>query len=187
MQKIMYNSPLAAQYKKNIEGWFCRHGYFYDKDQHLARIHGCTHIECRICNKEIPKSGWSVCNDCIEKKEIEKYERMEAREWDEKSPVYSDSEERYFHTQQQIKEYCEDEGCTKESLRLRICDSEPLPKLDQDYFLNQDEFLVEYDHLGELPEELIEAIDNVNKVIDNMDPISWYPSNYKVKLEKEKK
>ena len=80
--------------------------------------------------------------------------------------------DRYFQDWDQVEEFCEDEGVEIGKLRLIICEPHYLPLLDASDYGCDD--LAED---GELPDTVLEAIDEFNKVIKAEPPISWFPGN----------
>ncbi len=166
---IMFDSDEAAHLQTGISGWVSRHGLFMGNDERAARYDGCTHRRCEDCGKPCEKS-WLVCAECREKRDIARYNAMPKEEWDEKGMLYSAAANKYFSDWGEAEDSLEDDGGTIESLMLIICEPEYLPLLDpSDYGCDS---LAED---GELPDAVIQAIEDFNKVIKKTGAVSWLP------------
>ena len=179
---ILNTSNEAAKFITNIEGWVDRHGRFFGKEkkvaEEMARWSGCTHIVCPDCGKACQKS-YIRCSDCREKKAIERYKALECKEWDGKTPLYSGRDDEYFFNEQELTDYIEDSFDVESdiaSLRLVVCEPTYLRQVDTDYFCD------ELADDGELPEDVINALDDLNAVIKNEAPVSWSPGKYAADL-----
>ena len=173
--QILKTSDEAAKFVTGISGWLDRHGRFFGKEEDMARWSGCTHIICPDCGKPTPK-GYLRCSICREKSAIERYEQMERKEWDGETPLYSESADEYFFSEDELLDYLESYGETKQALRLIICEPIYLRQVDTDYFCD------ELADDGELPEAVINALNNLNVVIRDEDPVSWMPGKYAIDL-----
>ena len=81
-EQINYDDPKAARYVKNIEGWVDINGRFFGNNpdsEHMARWSSCTHIKCE-CGNLVTK-GWTKCQECRLKSEIEKYNSLPFKEF----------------------------------------------------------------------------------------------------------
>lgn len=172
---ILIDSDEAAK-RATVEGWMSRTGRFYWEHERSARYDGCTHVYCEDCNSVIPKRGLTICNDCKEKKQIERYNAMPRKAWDRETPLYSEEHDEYFFSEDELGYFIEEHKCSIESLRLIICEPNRLRKLDDSFF---DDDLPDGE---ELPEDLGRAIDNFNAVIDSLPPVSWSPGKYAADL-----
>jgi len=94
---------------------------------------------------------------------------MPKEEWDEKGMLYSDLDGKYFSSWGKVEDYAEDKEIGIDKLRLIICEPQYLPLIPDDYGCD------ELPQDGELPDDVIQAINDVNKVIRASEPISWYP------------
>ena len=167
-KEILYTSDKLVKYVKNIEGWVDVNGRFWGKDEHAARWSGCTHIICPDCGKPTSKN-YTICSDCREKKAIERYNEKERIIWDGEIPLYSASADEYFFDADEILDYMEEANCNVESLRFLICDPVKLGNIDSDYWEDQ---LADG---GDLPNEVLKAINELNELINDQPPVSWYP------------
>ena len=170
-EQILNTSDEAAKFVTNIEGWIDRHGRFFGKEEAMARWSGCTHIACPECGEPTIK-GYTICHNCREERAIKRYEAMEHREWDGETPLYSDFIDKYFFSEDDLSDFMEDCRCTTESLRLIICEPKYLREVDTDYFCD------ELADDGELSEDVVSALNGLNMVIRNEDPVSWIPGKY---------
>ena len=171
-EHVLYNSDKAAKFVTGIEGWVDRQGRFWGKDEHMARYSGCTHIDCKDCGKLIPVRGYTICDECRNKKDIEKYNTMPRLKWDGMTPLYSDAADEYFFDEDGLRDYMEENGCSIESLRLIICKPNKFREIESDYFCE------ELPEDGELTADLEEALDAFNEVIRSQPPASWSPGKY---------
>ena len=169
--KVLYTSDEAAKFVTNISGWVDRHGHFYGKDENAARYAGCTHIVCQDCGKPTRK-GYLICSDCREKKAIERYKRREKKEWDGKTMLYSDATNDYFQDKDAVEEYIDENGCTLESLRLFLCEQVQLRTIEEDYWCD------DLPDDGELPQEVLSALKELNDAIMDAEPVSWEPGDF---------
>jgi hypothetical protein len=102
---------------------------------------------------------------------------MPKEKWDETGMLYSNSHDKFFSSWGEIGDYCEEEDIGLAELRLVICEPQYLPLLDpSDYGCDE---LAED---GELPDNVIKAIEEFNKVIKETGAVSWYPGKKAVLL-----
>jgi len=175
-KQILNTGDEAAKYVTNIEGWVDCNGRFWGKDEQAARWSGCTHIACRNCGKPTPKN-YTICEDCREKKDIERYEKKDRKQWDGETPLYSEFIDKYFFDGDDLLDYLYVTEKSSESLRLVICCPIYLSQITEDGF---------YDDLpedGELPEDVVKAIDALNDVIREQEPVSWSPGRYAAEID----
>ena len=167
---VLPNSDEAAHFVTNISGWVSRHGRFTGNDERAARYDGSTHSICEDCGNPCSK-GMLVCSDCEEKRDIARYNAMPKEVWNEEGGVYSDAIDKYFWSWDEVEEYCGDEGIDEKDLRLVIC----VPTYGR--YLHEDYFEDELPEDGEVPDSIIKAIEDFNKVLKEAGPLSWYPGN----------
>jgi len=101
---------------------------------------------------------------------------MPKEEWNEVGMLYSDSDDKYFSSWDEIEDYCEDEEIEIDKLRLIICEPQYLPLISSDYGCD------ELTEDGELPDSVEQAIENFNKVIKEVGAVSWIPGKKAVIL-----
>jgi len=173
-KQILNTSDEAAKFITNLEGWIDRSGRFWGNDERMARWSGCTHVICSDCGEPTPK-GYTICKSCREVKAIKRYEAREHKQWDRKTPLYSETADRYFFSEDDLLDYIDLRGDIQ-SLRLLICESIYLREVDEDYFND------ELPEDGELPEDVSNVLEDLNKVIRNQKPVSWFPGKYAAKI-----
>lgn len=168
---VMFDSDEAAQ-PYTMTGWKSRNGFFYDNEQ-VARYDGCTHRKCNECDEPASK-GYTVCDKCRARKEVERYNAMPVADWDGKTMLYSDARDEYYGDMDGAEDVLE-EGETIESLRLIICKPNCVRPLDSEYCL--DDLPDDMD----LPDAISEAMDAFNKTVAGI-VLSWSPSKFALKL-----
>ena len=176
---VLFDSNEAAHFQTGLSGWVSRHGHYWGNDERAARYDGCTHTRCEDCGEPVDR-GRLICPQCHENRQIKRYDAMPKEEWNGEGMLYSDAADRYFRDWDDVECFLEDEGGTADSLRLIICEPEYLPPIQDDYgcdVLAED---------GELPDEVIEAIDKFNEIIKNAGAVSWYPGKKAVFLIADK-
>ncbi len=172
---VLYSSFEAARYATNIEGWIDQHDRFWGKEEHMARWSGCTHILCPECGKPTPKN-YTKCDECREKKAVERYKNKERVQWDRQTPLYSEAADEYFFDEDSLNDYLEDHECTPQSLRLVNCRPIYFREIEDDLFAD------ELPEDGCLPLDVERAIDNLNILLREQGPVSWEPGKYAVEV-----
>lgn len=187
-EKVMIDSPEAATFK-TVEGWVSRDGRFFGKGdgaERAARWSGATHQYCSNC-KTVIKKGWLLCEDCREKRAVEKFEQAPRKKWDGETPIYSDAlDEFVFGSPGEALEtamlYADetDPIPTLESLRLYLCEPQYARQIELD------------DFTGQLPEDWVDgpgwlekAITQFNEAIAGQPPLSWVPGKYALDVSSE--
>lgn len=171
---IMYDSSESAVYRTNIEGWVSSDGRFFGKGdtaEQLARNQGSTHKKCD-CGIIMPSKSYSLCESCRNKKHRENYLKLPFKEYDG-SPVFSTDDEKYFFDEESIIEYCADN--LLDELDLYFAEPNMLWEITDEIW---EEILPED---GEFPDELKNALSELNKVIKNLPAVSWSPSKVRTK------
>lgn len=177
---IIFDSEEAAHFQTGLSGWVSRHGHYWGNDERAARYDGCTHTRCEDCGEPVDR-GRLICSKCHESRQIKRYVAMPKEEWNGNGMLYSDAADRYFADWDEVEYFLKDEGGTIESLRLIICEPQFLPLLDpSDYGCDE---LAED---GELPDNVVQAIDTFNRVIKETGPVSWVPGKKAVILAERK-
>lgn len=165
---IMYDSPEAATYVTNIEGWVDVNGLFFGKGKEgelMARYSSHTHKICD-CGNKIEK-GWIKCSECRRKSGIERYNARQFKEWDGVEPVCTWDGDRYFFNEEDLIEYMEENE--EDTIDLLICEPVNYTQIDLDT-------IVDNTHDDWQPEkELCEKIDEFNNYLKTLPPHSWMP------------
>ena len=176
---VMFDDPAAATYRRDIEGGVSRDGVFCGNSEDLARYRGCTHRPCQKCGKPAPKR-YTACDECRRKAELERYEALERRRWDEVGPVYSEELDRYFSDWSEVNDTADENEIEVKDLRLLICEPVFAREIEpEDYY---HDLLPDDD--GSLPAEIEEAFKTLNNAIrDCKTPLSWEPGKFAVRLE----
>jgi hypothetical protein len=165
---INYDSPEAATFRTNIEGWVSSTGRFWGTDEHMARWEGCTHIKCE-CGGYSEK-GYTKCEECREKAVRERYNALPAKKW-EGEFVYSHACDRYFFSEDDLLEYLEDEELKMDDLKLVVCEPNYLRPLE----IPSDEFPDDQEYEDVISKELRDALDSLNELIKKHKPIMQTP------------
>lgn len=175
---IMYDSKEAAK-EVTVKMWQSSDGRLH-RDEHSARYCGCTHHKCE-CGKTA-KVGWTKCEDCRNELAKENYSKFKFEEWDFIKPVYSNEYEKYFFCEDDLVDFMQgkneddDENFINE-IDLLICKENHWQKVDEDYWSDN----MPEDNDEDLPKEMQEALDNLNKIIDTLKPQSYSPSKIRTR------
>lgn len=173
-EEKIFNTDDKAASLKTVTGWVSRHGLFYGDNENIARLNGCTHLVCD-CGNEYEKGR--MCLSCRNIKEVERYDAREFKEWDGKTPLYSEAIDRYFFDSSELDHYTLDEEIPLEDLRLVICDPVYPCLISQDIW--EDKF-PEGQYLEDVCPELADLLEALNKYIRENKPVfSWYPGKFK--------
>jgi hypothetical protein len=168
---IMYDSPEAATYRKDIEGWISIDNIYCGKGktgEDLARYRSATHTKCE-CGAVIKMRTYTTCDECRHKKAIENYNKLTFKEYDE-SPVVTWDNDIYFFSEVDIQDYLEENEL--ESIDLLFCEENSWNPVEPDYWSD----IMPENSDGYLPKKLQEALDAFNKVISEMPTCSYSPS-----------
>lgn len=176
-EKLLYSDPEAAR-RVTVSGWVDKNGRFYGDNEHMARWSSCTHMICECGNER--KKGWTICKECRDKKETEKYNALEFKEWDGDTPLYSEGADQYFFGEDEILDHCEEYECSPDDLMLIICRPGYASCVEYDHWHDD---LPEGMGLNDVAPELAEAVDALNKLIDEKKFIlSWFPGKYRTTI-----
>jgi hypothetical protein len=158
-----------------VTGWRSRNGHFYGDNEHLARWDGCTHLICD-CGAEMDRT-YTICRACRNKKRLAQYQAMPFKEWDGETPLTLNDDDRYFWSEDDLLEYCEEENIQPEDLRLVICEPNYAWQIDDDYYCD----ILPEDHtLADAYPDLADAIEKVNEMIRKKEkPLSWGAGKYR--------
>ena len=175
---ILKSSPEAARFVTDISGWVDVNNRFFGKDEELARYSSHTHKDCEGgCGKIVTKHQVR-CHECQRLREIERYNKLDYKEWDYASFVYSNYLDKYFRDCGDLEEYlderidCGEEPINSDELMLVLCKPNYFQEVDYDIWsdiLPEDQ--------DEYPKALVDAVDALNKVIESLPPASYSPSN----------
>lgn len=168
---VHYDNPASARYMTDIKGWVDKDNRFFgdnNDSEHNARWSSCTHMNCE-CGRLREKS-FTLCLTCRTFKEFEDYINLPFKEFDGEFPLYSHYVDEYFWDEDGIVNFCEENEVLEKELRLIICSPVKYAHVREDYW---------HDDLpddSDIPDKLKQVLENLNSVIDELPPASYYPS-----------
>ena len=182
---IMSNSDEAATYRTDICGWVANGKFFGDGEdaEAMARQAGSTHVLCIECGKLIENDGYTVrCDECVsrlrEEREVVAYDKLEKKEWDGKTLLYSDAHNEWYHNVEEITDdlFEKNEGkkiTDKDIEEMRLIIGEP------DYYkpIEEEHWASQLSDEEDIPEDLLKAIESFNSEIKDMYSV-WRQSKY---------
>ena len=165
---IMYNDPSLFEPVK-VDAFKGADGNVYMSES-AARWNCCTHVECDNCGGAAWR-GWLLCDNCREANQIDRYNQYGSEKWDGHTALYSESDDKFFFDEDEIRDYCVENERFIGTLRLVICKPIHLRQVDSSYW--KDELPEDCD----LPEPIQEALNKLNEVIRNhKEPVAWEAS-----------
>lgn len=175
---ILAEDDEAAKFVTGLSGWVDKNGVFWGQLEEMARYASATHKRCEECKTAIIKRGYRFCANCQEKKDIERYNKLEKKVWDGESYLYSDRDDVYFSDYQELHDYINEHKIENiDSLRLIICEPEYLRELDEDYWAD------DLPEDTELPDSVLSAIETLNASLKDAGIVSWSPGKYAAIIE----
>jgi len=153
-------------------------GLFGDQEK-LARYSSCTHKRCE-CD-EVMAKYYSFCPKCRESKSKEGFFEKELVLWDGETPLYCEHYEEYFFHESEIDDFiAEYDERSQADLRLLLCESVPVPYIDEDFY---EELSNEDGEMVDIPQAVIEAMNNLNEVArKELSGSLWTPTDKRVDL-----
>jgi hypothetical protein len=177
-EEIILESNDNAAKIKTITGWVSSNGRFFGKNEQAARYDGATHKKCP-CGAIIPITTY--CGICHQKRQKEKYNAMPFKEWDGDTPICTFDNDIFFYCHDGVREHCEENDIRPKDLELVICSPVSPSEIDESHF---DDDLAEDHNLSDVASnELIDALDKINKIIRDHDPFCWMPGEYRTTVE----
>jgi len=178
---IMYNSPEAAEIR-TVTGWFAKGPNVNTKmafcgDDEQARYMGCTHTICTTwgCDN-IVKKRWIYCDSCKSKITKECYKNLPKGEWKE-GPLALYEGDRFFFSEEDLLEYCEDNGVKPSELMLVTCSPNRFAEFEPGEFWGYD--IPENFSAEELiPQEVFELAKQINDIMRNSPDRVWLPDAF---------
>jgi len=171
-QEVIFPDSEKAASLQTVTGWVSRLGHFYGNDEQLARYDGSTHRKCD-CGEVIERNGY--CWKCYERKENDKFLKMERKEWNGTDALYDRIGERFFFSESDLDDYCYENETTPDALELIIC--VPQEAYTVDPVEIYEDILPEDNY--ELPADIKDAFDDLNRAIEeSKSVISWIPGKY---------
>jgi len=162
----------AAEHKTGIEGWVCKTcRRFWGDNEHMAKwcCAGDLKCETKDCAARVKKHSYMYCDQCLSKRDVARWLKLEEVAWDGKSPLVLDDDDKYFFNVEDLDEYLEEHKLSVEDVRLVIAVPDSPPWFEMSEFLS--------DYLSEDSDRLgFEKIDKlVNKWIEKNAPKMWVP------------
>lgn len=165
-KKIILDTSDEAAKPYTMEGWLSSDGRFF-KDESTARYAGSTHSTCS-CGK-LMKRGYTKCEWCSDDLAYQRYLGYFYKEYNGE-PVVTRDGDTYFFSEDELTDYMVDNEL--ESIDLLFCEKNHFHPVNEDYWADY----MPDDSDGELPQALQEALDNLNKVIETLPPVSYSPA-----------
>lgn len=167
---VMRDSPEAAEYRTDLKGWVSRKGQYFGNhpsSEDTARYNGCTHVACKYCATPTEKP-YTACEECRDKKDLERFEALPRADWDGVGMLYSDARSEYYRDIDEAEDGLED-GETLADLRLLICKPVYARQLDMEFF--GDDLP---DGEEQLPPTVEQAMEAFNAAVSGV-ILSWEP------------
>jgi hypothetical protein len=149
-------------------------GHFYlSKERAQEKL--ATHFPCK-CGNGIREKFRIYCDNCEPAEKPKPF-----KDWDGETPLYLDSEDKYFFSKEELDDYIHDNELNPEELTFFICEPNYYSNVELDSW---EDVLTEDQE--ELPKEIQTKLDELNDAINNYGkPASWSPSKYRTKVSKE--
>ena len=163
---ILPDSDKAAILMK-VEGWVSRHGRFYGQDEQAARWGGATHVHCRVCGAPCPKNR-TACEACRKKQAFDRYVNFPLVKWDENVPAYSPVTDKYYWSEDDVRDEDPEGIFNPVPLRLVLCKPIYAPGIDPEAYY--EDLLPEYNELSDVSQELVDIFQDLNGILTD-DPI----------------
>lgn len=170
---IMYASDQAATYKTNLSGWVTGDGFYYGKDENIARYAGCTHKICE-CGEIVSKS-YVRCEKCRHKQSRERYLKLPFKEWDGKEPVCDRDGDTYFFDIDTLNDYMYEHEL--EVIDLLFCGEIGYREI------RIDDIADDVHEDWEPSEELCEKVEALNKYLRSLPCHSYTPGKIRTTYE----
>ena len=175
---ILAEDDEAAKFVTGLSGWVDRHGNFHGKSEEMARYYSSTHKKCEECKTAIIKRGYRFCDDCREKKDIERYSKLERKVWDGESYLYSYRDDVYFADYNQLNDYIDEREIENiDYLRLVICDPVYFAHINADYWAD------DLPEDTELPDSVLSVLETLNAALKDAGIVGFYPGKYAAIIE----
>lgn len=184
---ILIDSPEAAEYRTDISGWVASDRTYFGEDERSARYHGCTHQKCKTegCPNIVEKQ-YSICPDCREKRDIEKWRNLPGKDWNaQEFPIYSDAFDEYFFDEDELLYIMQENDLffEVENLdELRLMDCQPVYARA----LSLDTIFDLPGGCDEIPAALEIVQEQINELIlEYTDPLYYRPGKHRLIVDKE--
>lgn len=172
---ILPDHPEAATLR-TVTGWVSRQGRFYGDDERLARWDGSTHRVCDACGGLMDKQGY--CTPCHHKKMVERYNAFPVIEWDGECMLTDYDGDNYWADPGEFLEWCAYNDVEDPS-DLMLVATEPIRMRE----ITSENWDGELPDDVEIPADIAEAIEALNKVIRASKPKFWKPSKKRIVID----
>ncbi len=167
---ILDSSDEAAKFVTGISGWVSSDGRFYGDDERLARWAGCTHKKCPNCDGIYERSSW--CKPCQEKKNIDKFNSLEKKQWDGDTPLALNDGDEYFFSAEDLHDFIDEHQLNLADLQLVLCKPVEMSLIDESQLLD------DLHEDAELTDEVAEALKVLNSAIQKHPTSCWEHDKY---------
>ncbi|UXY09028.1 BREX-1 system adenine-specific DNA-methyltransferase PglX [Kosakonia sp. ML.JS2a] len=171
---VMMDSDEAASIQ-TVTGWVDRYGRFWGKDEVAARWSGATHRKCKNKPDQHPihaKNFW--CEICHQEARQKTFDEMEKQVW-KGEPLVIFDDDMYFFDISDLVDYCEEHNLLPSEIRLVICKPNMPPEIDMNDHLQ--EIIPDGGDHNDIPEEIWQAAEALNKALRESPAISWSAGN----------
>ncbi len=169
--KIIMMDSLEAASIQTLTGWVDRQGRFWGNDEYQARWCGATHRKCKNKPDEHPIhviNGY--CEECHNESRQAKFVEMERALWAGEPLVIFDSDQ-YFFDIESLADYCWENSVLPGELQLLVCEPNYPPEFDIEQHC--EEIIPDGGDIYDLPQQILDAADALNKAIRESEPVSW--------------
>jgi hypothetical protein len=172
-QAVFINLPDGSTYGR---GWVSVNRHFYATEAE-ARNNSATHYKCEGCGSICEYR--SYCETCHSKWQREKYLKMPFKKYDGVSYLTLWDDDKFFYSEEEVREWCADNETLPENLPLVICEPNHLCMVDSSYW----DYIMPEDGDGGLPKDVQDALNLLNATIEKSAPISWGMGEYRTTIE----
>ncbi len=117
---ILMSDNGAAEYRTDIKGWVSR-GKYFGGNEGAARNHGSTHCVCAECGAVFEKKHRNLCPSCFVKFRQKQWDKAAKIEWDEETPIYSESTDSYYRDWDEVLDDAKEENVALGEMMLYLC------------------------------------------------------------------
>lgn len=149
---------------------------------HSAIENYITHENCIDCGNEFEKrfTYEKSCKDCQNKKESDKYFKLELIEWDGETPLFDyESDNEYFFSLDEVSDYCDENDLKPTDLMLVTCVKTSFPAVDLETITDSGEIVHED---WEPSKEFEDKLKEFNAWLTNQNTNTWLPGNKRVSI-----
>lgn len=180
----LYEDPNLVTYRTDLEGWTGPDNLYYGKGEEgerRARYANATHRTCE-CGGVKPRD-YSCCDTCRQKKNWERYLALEEQEWMDE---YLAVDDKYFSSLEEFLEWCEEEELDPKEVEVYICEKNyRFREINIDEM--NEEYCTEYgdQSFSDFHPEIAQKVEEINKILRELEPKLWFPSNKRPRIWNE--